>query len=182
MPVPGQLPCCRGSSGMSIPVSPPPPMNCPSSLMLWCARMGRCGAGRGPSPVAAQQRGHGALYDLVNHSRADIARLCRAGRAAVTASRGRAADAGRGCQRGSPESVDTLIGLTLPWSASSQLPCNCLSAGSVQVEPRSALDTAEQRLILDGARSGTLFRPPSRPGGLFCSSPGTSSPSAEWRQ
>jgi hypothetical protein len=57
----------------------------------------RCLAGL--SLVAGHRRGHGALYDAVNHGRD---RYCPAapvaGRAAATAVGGRAADAGGGCE------------------------------------------------------------------------------------
>ena len=54
----------------------------------------------GLSLTPEHRRGHGALYDAMNHGRIDIARLRRcAGRAAVTAGRGWAADAGRGCEQ-----------------------------------------------------------------------------------
>ena len=53
----------------------------------------------GLSLAPEHRRGHGALYDAVNHGRIDIgAAAAVAGRAAVTAGRGRAADAGRRCE------------------------------------------------------------------------------------
>ena len=57
----------------------------------------RCLAGLSLAPE--HRRGHGALYDAVNHGRIDIAPAAAvAGRAAVTAGGGWAADAGRGCE------------------------------------------------------------------------------------
>ena len=54
----------------------------------------------GLSLVAGHRRGHGALYDAVNHGRVEIARLRRSpGLLAVTAGGGRAADAGGGCEQ-----------------------------------------------------------------------------------
>ena len=53
----------------------------------------------GLSLAPEHRRGHGALYDAVNHGRIDIsaaAAVC--GGAAVTAGRGRPADAGGGCE------------------------------------------------------------------------------------
>lgn len=49
----------------------------------------------GLSPAPEHRRGHGAPYDAVNHGRIDTGRAeAVPGRAAVTAGRGRAADAG----------------------------------------------------------------------------------------
>ena len=52
-------------------------MSCSSWLMRCCARTGRCRTLAGLSLAPEHRRGHGALYDAVNHGRIDIGRLRR---------------------------------------------------------------------------------------------------------
>src|SRR5699024_1300069 len=74
-PASSRCPPCPGSEAASTRVCPVAPTPCSSCAMRCCVPMARTPVCPNRPLLAEHQRGHGAMYDALNHGRTDIGRL-----------------------------------------------------------------------------------------------------------
>ena len=136
----GRETACRGSRprrGARRAVAVPPAflwlpgcpraMRCPSWPTRCCARTGRWVSGRAVAG-RGQRRGHGALYDALDHGRLDVG-------AAAAVAGGPAAAAGRGCAAGAGGGRRTGCGPAPRARGAALLPRARPRAGQAQLIP-----------------------------------------------